>query len=215
MTTTTIPSRVIDITGQKYGQLTVIEYQGKNKRNDAIWLCQCDCGTRKTISAGSLRNSHTLSCGCLPKKLATKHNLCYSRTYHIWQSMKARCLNPKSKDYPRYGARGIHICERWLNFNYFLEDMGKCPENMSIDRINNSGDYVPENCRWASSKTQANNRRNNFILEFKGESKTLSQWSDITKISPGVLSYRIKHNWSTEEALTIPPRKTIPRKLIK
>lgn len=116
------------------------------------------------------------------------------KTYCTWLAMRKRCLNPKDKDFKRYGARGITVCERWNNENgflNFLKDMGERPPRMTIDRIDNSGGYTPENCRWATSKEQANNTRSNHLLSYEGKTKTLSQWSDHLGINEDALRRRI------------------------
>jgi hypothetical protein len=128
-----------------------------------------------------------------------------SPTYRTWQSMRNRCLNPKNKEYPRYGGRGIAVCERWNNFELFLEDMGERPPDTSLDRVDNDGPYSPENCRWTDQVTQANNRRSNVRISFNGETRTLSDWARFTGIPYTVLHDRlVKLGWTTEQALSKP-----------
>lgn len=145
----------------KYGRLTVIEFadvKGGNKR----YLCLCDCGNKKVIAGTSLRTGATKSCGCLNlEKKRTRdnvHGLHGTKIHKSWSAMIQRCTNPNNPKYYRYGGRGITVCERWKKFKNFLEDMGIPKQHLSLDRIDNNGNYEPSNCRWASSLVQGNNR---------------------------------------------------------
>lgn len=170
----------IDITGQRFGRLTVLDFK------DGKWRCRCDCGNITFRKHQELLRAGTPSCGCLITDgiLQIKHGGCHTTEYNIYQALKARCYNPNHKAYPRYGGRGIKVCDRWLHsFENFLADMGERPgKEYSIDRIDVNGDYSPENCRWATWKEQANNRRNNVILEHNGISHTLAEWCDILNV---------------------------------
>ena len=166
-----VPSRVKDVTGQKYGMLCVVSYAGKKSRHQ--WNCLCECGTVKAISGFNLQSGSVKSCGCnrykhleavhegnrkhelVDGKPAKQHEL-----FNTWKSMVARCHNPKHVDYSRYGSRGIKVCAEWRNsFKQFVTDMGKRPNGRTIDRINNDDCYCLSNCRWATSKTQGRNKR--------------------------------------------------------
>jgi hypothetical protein len=141
----------------KFGQLKLLMFLEKSKGH-SIWLVRCDCGAFKHVRYTSLLTGNTKSCGCLNKIKHTKHGHASSvvtRTYRSWDSMKARCRNTKDK---YYGGRGITFCKRWNSFNNFLEDMGIRPQGTSLDRINNTGNYEPSNCRWATPKQQNNNQ---------------------------------------------------------
>ena len=202
-------SKLIDLTGKSFGRLIVISrIEFQSKRREAKWLCNCICGSYTKVLGYHLRNSKVQSCGCLSLENKTIHNHSISkntinnRTYISWQKLKDRCLNENNDKYEDYGGRGIKVCQRWLDsFENFLLDMGERPLKTSIDRINNDGDYLPENCRWATQKEQSLNKRTNRIINYNGKSKTLSQWSEISNTSPSLISYRIKAGWSTEQAL--------------
>jgi hypothetical protein len=163
-----------DVMGQRFGRLVVIGAAPSDSRARARWLCLCDCGTEKTVGVGNLTSGKTQSCGCLMSevnsKKATQRNLVHghnlaekqSPTWHSWRSMIKRCCSPGHNSFPRYGGRGITICDRWRNsFVEFLADMGERPPGKTLDRINVHGNYEPSNCRWATASEQQNNRADN------------------------------------------------------
>lgn len=205
----------IDLTGQRFNKLLVLEYV-YTKNGQVYWKCQCDCGNIKNITGSHLRTGHTKSCGCLQKEITikrleqqTKHGLRHTRIYETWVNMKTRCLNKNNKNYSNYGGRGIKVCDKWKNdfmsfYNWAMENGYR--DDLTIDRIDVNGNYEPNNCRWTTIEKQNNNRRNNYVVLYKGESKTLEEWSKILpiNISSSVLRYRIVHNWDIEKAFTKP-----------
>lgn len=204
------PSNFKNITGERFGRLVVIKREGSNSEWETMWLCQCDCGATKIIRGKCLRRGTTQSCGCLQLEGSrnSKHNIVHGGTgspeFVSWQSMRNRCNNPNDKDYPHYGGRGISICKRWNeSFSAFLADMGTRPTpKHSIDRWpDNNGNYEPGNCRWATVKQQANNRRSNRWLVHNGKTMTLTQWSEATGILKTTIRERLRRGWSIACAL--------------
>ena len=206
--------------GDRFGRLVVvkelkqhIQPSGKKRR---MFFCLCDCGNKKKVGLDCLRNRHTRSCGCLNAEASKErfyiHGKYDFKEYRILSSMKNRCYNKKSANYKNYGGRGIKICERWMKFENFYEDMGEKPEGKSLDRIDNDGNYCKENCRWATSSEQNINKRNNVYLEHKGENLTMSQWANKLGFKQTTLSSRIfQYGWGVNKALT----KSIRKKKLK
>lgn len=191
----------INLSGLQYGRLTVINrVDGDNSK----CVCSCSCGTIKTYWSSAITGGRTQSCGCLRADISPhnkRHGMAGSPTYKSWQHMIDRCNNNRNPSYKDYGARGITICERWSLFDYFLADMGVKPEGKTIDRIENDGNYCPENCQWSDKTAQANNRRSSRIITHNGESLTLAQFARKFNISIGTLWYRLKSGWSMDRAL--------------
>lgn len=153
--------KFIDLTNQRFGRLIVIEKYGLNKFNHILWLCLCDCGNKVVVERDCLKNGRTKSCGCIRKERNnnTRHGMTGTPIHNIWKSIKQRCLNPNNKDYKNYGGRGITVCNRWLKFENFYKDVGNPPKGLTLDRINNNGNYNPNNWRWATRQQQSDNKR--------------------------------------------------------
>lgn len=200
-------------TGHRFGRLLVVAYAGHRNRV-AHWSCRCDCGGEVVVAGNSLLRGATQSCGCLSSEVTAAknranatHRLSHTTTHRVWAGIRARCRNPKSKDFARYGGRGIKVCERWNSFDNFLADMGICPPGHSIDRIDPNGDYCPGNCRWATHKVQQRNRREHRMLTYDGRTQCLSAWAEEMGIDTGTLHRRLgRYGWSVERALSTPVR---------
>jgi len=194
--------------GRRYGRLT-IQTEAKRDGKCRAMLCLCDCGSMATVRLIRLTSGKTRSCGCLAleltKKRATKHGQTkdgkFGTTYQIWNGMVQRCTNPNVKAFPNYGGRGIKVCDRWREFSNFLADMGERPQGMTLDRVNNNGDYTLENCRWASRKTQARNSRRARLVTLNGQTLCVSEWSEITGIAQSAIIARLNRGWSASRAL--------------
>ena len=201
--------------GTVFGRLTVI---GKSTRKSGAWICRCQCGNEREVNRTHLMQGSYKSCGCLRKEQFTKMSRDRSSTtcdtsrdhpaYFSWVSMHTRCTNPNCKDWARYGGRGIAVCDRWKVFENFLMDMGARPRGTSIDRIDNDGSYEPGNCRWADAKTQRNNACNVHIVEYKGESMSLSMLAETVGIKRNTLGKRLKRGMSVDQAVKTPLRRT-------
>ena len=194
-----------NLVGARFGRLVVTSRApSSSSAKCSRWVCRCDCGGETIAQRGSLLRSHTQSCGCLRVIVATKHGQGAKRTpiYRVWKYMRARCFSRKNKEYVRYGGRGITVCARWSSFENFYADMGDVPGGMQLDRIDNNGNYEPGNCKWSTIIEQANNRRNNRIIEFGGHVLTVAQWTRKLGLKPTTLYVRLYKGWSIERALT-------------
>lgn len=208
-----------DLTGMKFGKLLVIKesdyFYGKKKR---CWKCQCDCGEIRYVLTAALNNGAVTKCkSCCRKQQSenairmSKSKPGYTKThlYISWCGMKQRCSCRKTNGYENYGGRGITVCAEWKNSFENFRDwsfQNGYKEGLSLDRIDVNGNYEPSNCRWATMKEQANNKRNSHILEFDGQKHTISEWSEITGINKNTIHSRIeKYGWSVERSLTVKP----------
>jgi len=171
----------VDMAGQVFGRLTVLERAENTKNNKAQWLCLCECGNKIIVSRRRLKDGMTKSCGCYRVdigKLNKTHGMKGTRLYRIWSGMKDRCLNPKSKYWDRYGGKGITVCDEWKTFENFMNWSSEngYTEKLTLDRIENSKGYKPSNCRWATMEQQENNRTNNILHTIDGKTQSLNAW---------------------------------------
>lgn len=205
--------RKLDLSGQRFSKLVALSTTGLKDHGTAIWRCVCDCGCYANVSTRNLRSGHTRSCGCLKGGLVqhgetvTKE---FSAEYIVWQSMRHRVVwKNNSKDHERYQGRGISCCERWNSYENFLSDMGRRPSpKHSLDRIDNNGDYEPGNCRWATKKQQARNRRTNRVIEYNGIILCVAEWSEKLGLAQATINQRLTLGWSAERALTATVRRS-------
>jgi hypothetical protein len=191
--------KTIDMLGKRFGRLVVIAEGDSTKSGNKRWVCQCDCGST-TLSVGAgLRNGTTKSCGCLAREnsiaRSTTHGKSHTRLHRIWLGMRNRCYYKYQANYKDYGARGIAVCEEWrdsFEAFYAWAIANGYSENLSLDRINNDGNYEPSNCRWATRKEQSNNSRRNTFVEINGKVATITEWARISGVKQQTISYRYK-----------------------
>jgi hypothetical protein len=205
-----------DMTNQKFGEFTVIKFNNTNKKTGAaMWLCECSCGNQRIIDGRELRRGKTKSCGCLrPTYLKNakhvsyiKHGLSNTNLFKVWGNMKDRCYNIYHKSYKNYGGRGIIVCEEWLdkengfiNFYNWTINNGY-QKGLSIDRKDNNGNYEPDNCRWATSKEQMNNTRKIRFITIDNETKSMSEWSEISGVNRGVIRARLDRGYQGKDLI--------------
>ena len=189
-----------DMTGRRFGMLVVLGLSHIHNKT-SYWLCKCDCGNIKAVSRSSLTSGDTISCGCYHKAHAKeygfKHGLSRNKLYSVWSGIKQRCCNKKAGNYYRYGGRGIMICDEWKNdFQCFYEWAinNGYKDGLTIDRIDNNGDYTPNNCRWATLIEQQNNTRRNHFITYNGITKYLTRWAKLFGVCTETLRYRVNNN---------------------
>ncbi len=203
----------MNLTGHRYGKLTVKEYAGRNKFNHPLWKCICDCGKECVSNAYSMRNGGTRSCGCGIAEVTIRMNTTHGSTgtplYIRWMGIKNRCYCENHESYKHYGGRGIKMCDEWKeSFEAFRFDMGAgFNPSLEIDRIDVNGDYCKENCRWVTRKVQARNQRRNVLLTYMGKTKCLSDWAIELGVKPNTLTHRIKRGWPVDRVLGELPKK--------
>lgn len=200
---------MIDLSNTRFGRLVVKSFVRSARSGRAytyIWLCSCDCGEVLEVHASNLRTGNTQSCGCLQTDLATARTIHgHSRkgrpspTYRSWAHMKTRCLDPASDGYPYYGGRGITLCDRWLEFANFLADMGEAPPGTEIDRIDNSGNYTPENCRWSTRLVQARNTRKTRTVILGGKLMAFSEAAQALNIHISTITSWLRYHKTTHQ----------------
>lgn len=198
-----------NILGQKFGRLLVVSFAGIKKQK-SWWTCRCDCGEVRIIAASKLLNGHTKSCTCLQKEIVSKtmttHGCSGTRMFWVWSKMIDRCTNTNSRYYYNYGGRGISVCDSWMKFENFIRDMGERPtEFHSIDRIDNNGNYCPENCRWTTRHHQSRNKRTNIMITNNGTTLCATDWDKRLGGRNGLVQKRLRLGWSITDALTLKP----------
>jgi len=200
-------SKFENLAGQRFGKLLIIERVEDGKRYTTRWSCVCDCGNIHISGANHLKSGDIYQCKECGIKQKSIHGMCGNRIYNIYCGMTDRCYHKNSKDFPRYGGRGINICDEWrrgqpLVFKEWAYDNGYT-DKLSIDRIDNDKGYSPDNCKWSTMKEQQNNKRNNVaLITYKDETKTLTDWAELNNISYGTLRYRLNSGWDIERAFT-------------
>lgn len=204
-------SALIDITGAKYGMLTVICRAENAPKGIARWKCRCDCGNIVIVRGGNLKNGSVKSCGCLKgisNKSRSIHGMSNTRLYQSWVNMKRRCYCDTHFAFKNYGARGIKVCDKWKNsFESFAEWSlsNGYSDDLTIERIDNDGDYEPTNCKWISLGEQADNRRSCWKITYRNETHNLSEWCKIFKKDYALVYNRIyKNKWNFERAMFEP-----------
>lgn len=215
-----------DLTGKRFGRWTVLRVGDFNySLHKRMWLCKCECGTVKEVAGALLVRGESKSCGCLRRERFSewsklprgirkhgfeRHNSEDNRLYQTWCNMKLRCYGKNANEYDRYGGRGISVCDEWLHDYDAFKDWALSSgyqDNLTIDRIDVNGNYEPSNCRWVDRIAQANNTSRNRRITFRGETKTLTEWSRELGISVETLRYRLSHpKWDLERAFTEPIR---------
>jgi len=203
----------MDIAGEKFGRLTVLKFHStRNKKSDkerSRWLCKCECGNEVIVVGSSLRNGKTSSCGCLNKEIVkrmfTTHGMSANPLYFVWKNMLERCSNEDLKVYKHYGGRGISVCAEWEDINTFMEwaNENGYKEGLEIDRIDNDGDYIPNNCRFTTRKEQMLNTRRNIKVMINGVTKSVSEWAEEYDMKVNTLQYRY-HRGDRGERLVRP-----------
>ena len=190
-----ISSRM-DISNQKYNELTALRFHKTDKHGNSIWECLCDCGKTSYVRLGALRAGQIKQCKKCGDEEKVKYDIKTPRLKSIYMDMKRRCYDSTREDFHRYGGRGIEICQNWLenpqSFEKWSLENGYS-EELSIDRINNDGNYEPSNCRWTNHFVQANNRSNNNVLEYKGVSLTITQWAERLGVDRTTMYNRLKN----------------------
>jgi len=203
----------VDFTEKTFNRWRVIAPAATRPNRQSYWLCECECGTQKEVSGYALHTGYSKSCGCFNREQTSKantkhghssrdgHRTVLSPTYRSWATMLSRCRDPNVVRYPHYGGRGISVCSRWHDFRNFLEDMGERPKGMTLDRINNDGNYEPGNCRWAGDIEQARNKKNTRFLTLDGVTKPLVEWAEDVGIKTETMRQRLCYGWSTDRII--------------
>jgi len=206
-------SKKMEIVGQKFGRLTVLEFWDirirTGDKKESRWLCKCECGNEAIVVGSSLRSGGTSSCGCLKKEIIKKtfttHGMSADPLYYVWKNMLERCSNEDLKFFKHYGGRGISVCAEWKDMNKFIDwaNRNGYKKGLEIDRIDNDGNYIPNNCRFTTRKEQLLNTRRNIKVMINGVTKSVSEWAEEYDIKVNTLQYRY-HRGDRGERLVRP-----------
>lgn len=214
--------KIVDMTGRKYGRLTIIRMDGRDSRGNVTWLARCDHGDTakrpvfKVVSGMRLREGGVRSCGCLllessraNGRKCLRHGMSHHPLYQVWRNMKGRCLDEHRVDYSRYGGRGITICRAWLKSDNFLAwaKHSGYASGLTIERRNNDRGYCPSNCYWAPQKVQVRNRRNTVHVKWRGVLKPVIDHCENAGIRYTVVMDRLNRGWTVDDALSFPPER--------
>lgn len=214
---------LVEMAGQKFNRMLVIERAGTSKDRKALWKCRCDCGIEKIVSGRDLRCGHVKSCGCFGIELRNEriknsrgkprlnhkghytHEMSNESIYGVWRGIKSRCNNPNQSAYKNYGARGIKVCDKWLKFENFYADMGSTyKKGLTIERVDNNDGYSPENCVWKPREEQNKNRRSNRIYTVNGITGNIAELSRVFHITYSTVYERLTLGTPPEIAFTAP-----------
>lgn len=197
-----------ELAGRVFGRLTVLEWVTRSKNGTSKWLCRCECGNERVVFATALLGGTSKSCGCLAREQAgdrvRTHGQTRTPTFISWERLRARCDDPTNK---HYGGKGITYCERWKDFSNFLADMGERPEGMTLDRIDTTGNYEPNNCRWVTYAEQAQNKTNNRLVEYEGNLVCVTELCRRLGVPSSLVFKRLYSGWDLHKALTKPSQK--------
>lgn len=200
-------ARLDDLTGKRFGRLCVVSRAPNDKNKNTMWNCHCDCGKNSVAQAGCLKAGRVVSCGCYIADKHRTHGVSKHPLFGIWSNMISRCYDQHNHAYKNYGGRGIYVCSEWINNPVqFISDMSPRPPGLDLDRIDNNGNYSKSNCRWATRKEQATNRRSTRLVEFNGETNSILEWSRITGINRRTIAQRLSKGWPANKALTEHPK---------
>ncbi len=206
-------ARRLDITGLRCNALTVLGPSDRRRGAARLWRCICDCGNEAFQVSWFLRAGRIKSCGCLTKSLIrrarTTHGDTDTPTWRSWRSMHMRCYSVSHKSYADYGGRGITVCDRWHSYEAFKADMGDRPALKTIGRLDNDGNYEPNNCEWQTATEQSRNRRSSALLEYQGRVRCASEWAEELGLTVGAICKRLKAGWSIERTLTTPGKRQV------
>ncbi len=210
----TYKNRYKDLSGQRFGRLTVLSYSHSDSHRNPHYLCLCDCGNEKVVNSAALKRGATVSCGCYNKEIITKHSMSGTPLWRMWSAMRSRCYKSYNMRYERYGARNITICDAWRDnaeaFIGWAQANGYMP-GLSIERIDNDKGYEPSNCRFATALEQADNRSTTIHYEYHGMVKNIAEWARYIGMNEGTFRSRLGKGWSIEEAIETPINKRYSR----